>query len=109
MKKKTGMKIFAGGSRYQNWMRLVSWIRRSVRRRSHRKGFIFSVSGIFSGKAESVALLGTINTQNLIKIVGAIFEKNKIFYFFSREQPLISGVGLWGKLKKRLEIFTREL
>ena len=61
---------------------------------------------IFPGKADSVILLGfecTINPQNLIKIVGAIFEKIKIFYFFSCELPLILGVG--GRLKKRLEIF----
>ena len=45
----------------------------------------FLVSGIFSGKADSVMLLGfecTINPQNLIKIVVAIFEKIKIFNFF---------------------------
>ena len=41
------------------------------------------VSGIFSGKAGSVMLLGfecTVNPQNLIKIVRAIFEKFKIFF-----------------------------
>ena len=41
----------------------------------------FSVSGIFSGKAESVTLLGfecTVNLQNFINFVGAIFEKIKI-------------------------------
>ena len=40
----------------------------------------------------------TINPQDLIKIVVAIFEKIKIFNFFSCELPLILGVG--GKLKK---------
>ena len=47
----------------------------------------------FPGKADSVILLGfgcTINPQNLIKIVGAIFEKIKIF---SCELPLIWRVG----------------
>ena len=46
---------------------------------------IFLVSGIFLRKADSVILLGfecTINVQNLIKIVGAIFEKIKTFNFF---------------------------
>ena len=46
---------------------------------------IFLVSGIFPGKAGSGVLLDfeyTINPQNLIKIVGAIFEKIKIFNFF---------------------------
>ena len=60
-------------------------------------------------KADSVILLGfecTINPQDLIKIVAAIFQKIKIFnFFFSCELPLILGVG--GILKKRLEIFTR--
>ena len=39
----------------------------------------FSVSGIFSGKAESYTLLGfecTVNPQNLINFVGAIFWEN---------------------------------
>ena len=55
----------------------------------------------FPGKAESVILLGfecTINSQNLIKIVRAIFEKFEILIFFLCELPLILGVG--GKLKK---------
>ena len=46
---------------------------------------IFLVSGIFPGKADSVIFLGfeyTTNPENLIKIVGAIFEKIKIFNFF---------------------------
>ena len=67
---------------------------------------IFIVSRIFPGKADSVILLGfeyTINPENLIKIVGAIFKKIKIIIFFSCELPLILGVGV--KLKKRLEIF----
>ena len=68
---------------------------------------IFLVSRIFSGKDDSVILLGfecTINPQNLIKIVRAIFEKFEIFNFLSCELPLILGLG--GKLKKQLEIFT---
>ena len=68
----------------------------------------FSSFRDFPGKADSVILLGfkcTINPQNLIKIVGAIFEKIKFFYFFSCKLPLILGVG--EQLKKPLEIFTR--
>ena len=68
--------------------------------------YIFPVSGIFSGKADSVILLDfecTINPQILIKIVGAIFEKMKIC-----EVPLILGLG--GKLKKTArEICERTL
>ena len=45
------------------------------------KLFFFSVSGIFSGKAESFTLLDfecTVNLQNLIDFVGANFEKIEI-------------------------------
>ena len=68
---------------------------------------IYLVSGIFSGKVDSVSLLVfecTINTQNLIKIVGPIFEKIEILHFFLILTTLNFRVG--GKLKKRLEIFT---
>ena len=69
---------------------------------------IFPVSGIFPGEAESVILLDfecTLNPQNLIKIVGAIFEKIKFLNFFL----------IWTNLnfksrskKKSLAIFARE-
>ena len=61
---------------------------------------IFLVSGIFPGKADSAISLGfeyTINPQNFIKIVRAIFEKFEILNFFLCELPLILGVG--GKIK----------
>ena len=48
----------------------------------------------FPAKFASITLLGfecTINPQNLIKIVGAIFEK--INFFFLCELPLILGLG----------------
>ena len=67
---------------------------------------IFPVSGIFPRKFASITLLGfeyTINPQNLIKIVGAIFEKIIFFIFFLCELPLILGLG-W---KKKFEIFAR--
>ena len=44
---------------------------------------IFLVRRIFPGKADSAIFLGfecTINLQNLMKIVGAIFEKMTIFF-----------------------------
>ena len=44
---------------------------------------IFIVSRIFSGKPNSVILFGSecaINPQNLIKIIGAIFEKQIFSY-----------------------------
>ena len=72
---------------------------------------IFLFLGIFPGKADSVILLGfecTINPQNLIKIVEAIFEKIKMFNFFSCELPLILGV--LGKLKKTArDMYKRNL
>ena len=40
----------------------------------------------------------TINTQNLNKNVGAIFEKIEMLNFFLCELPLI--LGIWRKLKK---------
>ena len=49
------------------------------------KYIFFSVSGIFPGKADSITLLGfecTINLQNLIKFVEAIFEKIEILKCF---------------------------
>ena len=49
------------------------------------KLFFFYFLRIFPGKADSAILLGfecTINPQNLIKIVGAIFEKIKILIYF---------------------------
>ena len=56
---------------------------------------IFLVSRIFQEKADSVIFLGfecAINTQNLNKIVGAIFEKIEILIFFLCEVPLILGI-----------------
>ena len=61
----------------------------------------FPGTKIFPGKSESAILLGyecTINPQNLLKIVGAIFEKMKILNFFLCELPLILRVDR--KLKK---------
>ena len=63
---------------------------------------IFLVSGIFTGKIDSVMLLGfecTINVKHFIKIFSAIFEEIEIFIFFLRELPLILTVRL--KWKKR--------
>ena len=45
------------------------------------KLYFLSLSGIFSAKAESITLLGfvcTVNLQNFINFVGAIFEKIEI-------------------------------
>ena len=69
---------------------------------------IFLISGMFPGKVDSVILLSfecTINTQNIIKIVGATFEKIKVLNFFSCELPLISGV----EKKKARDIYKRIL
>ena len=55
-------------------------------RDSRKLNTISLVSRIFPRKSEGVILLGfecTINTQNLKKIVRAIFEKIEILIFFS--------------------------
>ena len=65
---------------------------------------IFLVSKIFPRKADSVILLGfecTIISQNLNKIVRAIFEKIEILIFFLCELPLI--LGLARKRKEQAE------
>ena len=64
----------------------------------------FSSFRDFPGKADSVILLGfecTINPQNLIKIVRAIFEKIEILIFFLCELPLILRVDRKGKTSQR--------
>ena len=68
------------------------------------------MSEIFSGKADSFILLGfvcSINPQDLIKIVGAIFEKTKILNFF----PIWTTLKLRGreKTKKTWDIYKRTL
>ena len=72
---------------------------------------IFLVSGIFSGKADNVILLGfecSINPQNLIKIVGAIFEKIKFFIFFLVITTLnFRGRRKTKKKKKARDIYKR--
>ena len=70
---------------------------------------IFLVSGIFPGKVVSVIFLGfecSINPQNFMKIVGAIFDKMK--YFFLCELPLILKVDRKRK-KNKLQIVARGL
>ena len=64
----------------------------TLRDRQKIENCFSSFTEFFSGKADSGILLGfecTINPQNLMKIVGAIFEKIKILYFFLCELPLI--------------------
>ena len=62
-----------------------------------------SIYRIFWGNADSAILLGfecTINPQNLMKIVGAFFDKMKILIAFLCEQPLILRVDR--KRKKKI-------
>ena len=71
---------------------------------------IFLVSRIFSGKADSVILLGfecAINPQNLNEFVRDIFEKIEILNFFLCELPLTLRVAR--KRKNRQKIFARGL
>ena len=72
------------------------------------KKYIFIVSGIFPGKAYSVKFLCfecTVNPQNLMKIVWALFEKIENFIFYLCELRLILRVDR--KRKNGLEIFAR--
>ena len=78
------MEIFAGGLDIEfGW----DWsVRLGTPLGDGHREFFFSVSGIFSGKPERVTLLGfecTVNPQNLINFVGAIFEKIENFITFS--------------------------
>ena len=84
-KKKSSWRYLKGDPRYRMWMRLVIWFRRYIRRRRETLKTIFIDSEIFPGIAESVILLRfecTINPQNFMNILGAIFEKMKILNFF---------------------------
>ena len=91
-KRKNELKIFARGPQISNVngiVQLVSALRQATNRKLKN---IFLVSGIFPGIADSVILFGfecTINPENLITIVGAIFEKMKILNLFICELPLI--------------------
>ena len=81
---KKELKYFHGDPIYRIWTRLVSCVMHYVRRRSQRFFLLFSVSGIFPRKADNIILLGseyTINPQNLIKFVVAIFQKISIQFF----------------------------
>ena len=78
------MELFAGGALDIEFGRHCS-VRLGAPLGDGHREFFFSVSGIFSGKAESVTLLGfefTVKPQNLINFVGAIFEKIEILQFF---------------------------
>ena len=116
-----------GGPRYRNWMILVSWVWRSVKRRSHRKVF-FSVSGIFSGKVESGVVrrkrqgrfsssLGSCENMQVRYLMyckptkfdqfrwSHFLENRNFIFFFLCELPLILRVGR--KLKNGLEIICK--
>ena len=82
---KSGSRFLQEDPRYRMWTRLVSLGATLGDATDRKLKTIFLVSGICPGKADSVILLGfecAINPQNLMKIVGAIFEKIKIFNFF---------------------------
>ena len=75
---------------------IAQLVRHYAGRRSHResKKNIFLISGIFLKKIDSVMLLGfkcTLNPQNLIKIVIAIFEKFEILNFLGVGGKLNNG------------------
>ena len=83
--RKNRQKIFSGGLKILN-LNKIGQLVKALRYVTDRKlKTIFLVSGLFPGKADSVILLGfeyTVDPQNLIKIVRAIFEKFEILNFF---------------------------
>ena len=95
MKKKWIKKVFERGPKYRNWMRLVSWIRRSVRWRSHREVKFFSVSGIFPGKDEChiVGFRMHHKPTKCDRIRWSYFWENRNFKCFLCKLPLILRVG----------------
>ena len=72
------LEIFTRGPQISN-VNDIGQLVQALRQATERKlKTIFLVSGIFPGKADSAILLifeSAINLQNLMKIVGAIFEK----------------------------------
>ena len=86
MKKKTGMEIFLGVLDIEIGRDWSVGLGAPLGNGHTDMSLFFSVSGIFSGKAKSVTLLGfecTVNPQNFINFVGAIFEKKRNFIIFS--------------------------
>ena len=98
--------IFARGPQI-SILKVIDELVQALRQETEKKLKIYLSSfRDFSRKADSVILLCFectigLNPQNSIKIVRAIFEKIKFFYFFSCELPLILGVG--GKTKKKVQ------
>ena len=92
---KNRQKIFARGRQMSNLKKIGKLVQVLFQLTDRKLKTIFLVSGIFPGKVNSVILLVfecTINPQNLIKIVGAIFDKFEIVNFFLCELPLLLGV-----------------
>ena len=67
---------------------------------------IIIVTRIFPGKSDGALLLGfecTINPQNLMKVIAAVFQKMKIFYFFLMGSTLNFG-GRSKRKRRRVDI-----
>ena len=112
-KKKTGCRYLQGDPRYRIWTRLVSWIRRSVRRRSQRKTIFFFTFRNLSGKSRKCHVIGFRMYCKLTKFDQfrwSHFWENRKFYNFSLcERPLILRVGRKRKIMARyLQEFERD-
>ena len=78
------MEIFARGHQIWNLNKIGQLVSVLCKATDRKLKFIFLVSGILPGKSDSVILLVfvcTIKPQNLLKIVGAIYENMKIKFF----------------------------
>ena len=106
-KRKGELDIFARGPQISNVNEFGQLVQ-ALRYATENKKYIILVIRIFQGTADSAILLRfkcTINSQNLMKIVGAIFGKMKILNFFLCELPLILRVDR--KRKGELKMFAR--
>ena len=77
-KQKYGLEMFGRGPYISNLNEIDQLVQVLNQETEKNLKYIFPVSGIFPGKADGVIVLGfeyNINSQHLIKIVKAIFEK----------------------------------
>ena len=110
--KKREWRYKQGGPRYRNWIRLVSWVRRSIRRRSRRiVKFFFSFRDFF-GKSRKCHVIGFrmyCKPTKFDQFRWSHFWENRNFiYFFLMWTTLhFEGRSKTKEKKRRREIFAR--
>ena len=106
------MEIFARGPQIQN-LNGIDQFSQALRQATNKKfKTIFLVSGNFSGKSRQchiVVLRMNYKPTKFNEICGSHFLENQFFYIFSRELPLILGIGEKLKKKKTRDIYKRTL